>query len=423
MELKCKKKNWLGRCIKKKSSNSKNNFSDYLSIILTFVGILIIAGVFVYGGVSGWFRSSNYNAFGNISIIELFNQKPSVGCTFIVDDTVVCVGDDVTGTINAKSPVCYVGYNYNNEGWKFAGIINEQSPGLYQESRQATVIGNYLFAAICGTPSDFCRTNDVEVDVISCDEDEEDCDYTCGWVGEQCGGTCPTDYPLCVDMWYDNDALFGEGGYVFCGCINPDTEEVHPDWKPGEKCHDDSGLPSEGCEDTDPTQDIYLFGTCTPISGIAEPDFCPTPTAVTQLWCSSDGTSCMGASSICPDGEICIGGVCVEQLEYKDNIDPSEAIPGLVYGEPDMDGCVASADYVELCKTFVDPEVDSAHCEGDTTRMIDCSEGWNNCGGGEGEGDWYCCNFQNIDTILNDHCCGDSPFCDVVCERWYQAGV
>lgn len=45
------------------------------------------------------------------------------------------------------------------------------------------------------------------------------------------------------------------------------------------------------------------------------------------------------------------------------------------------------------------------------------SDGWNN----GGEGGWYCCSFDAIDNYLSTECCGNAE-CDVVCERWYQAG-
>lgn len=227
--------------------------------------LIIAAIIFFFVGLSkGWFGVEQ--KFGDLNLIELFGGEPDAECTFVVDNETVCLWDNVTGIINANSPVCYIGYNYNNEGWRFAGVIDEVSPGFYQESRQATVIGHYEFAAICGTPSDFCRTNDVEVDVIICDEPTEE--YTCGWVGDQCGGTCPDTHPLCVDMWYEDNALFGDNSYAFCACIDPDTETVHPDWKPDGQYHDDEGpAPNGEPEDTGvytcgQGSDAQCGGTC-----------------------------------------------------------------------------------------------------------------------------------------------------------------
>jgi len=356
---------------------------------------------------------------------DSFDTLSPGDCKLEFDKNIYCEDELMYGTLtDGRNAQCVVGQNYNDRGWEFILAVNTSEDGIYSESARAGKSGLYTFAVICLDENNvLCRTNDVDIEVEVCDDGADA--YTCGWVGNQCGGTCPSDYPLCVDVWFEEFALFGDGGYVECVCLDPDTEEIHPDWKPGEIYHDNDGYPDGGsdCSDTDPTQDIHLLGNCLPSSLIPEPDYCATSTAVTQLWCSSDGLTCMGASYPCPGGEICVGGVCTS-YEYKDNIVPSEAISGLIYGEEDMDSCTSSSDdYVQLCKTYVDSNVDSAHCEGDTTRIIPCSEGWNNCGGGSGEGDWYCCNFQNIDTILNDHCCGDSPFCDVICERWYQAGV
>ncbi len=256
--------------------------------------------------------------FGNLDIINLFAQSPSGDCTFDVDDDEVCLWDNVTGTIDANSPTCFIGYNYNNEGWKFAGIINEISPEFYKESRQATVIGNYIFTAICGTPADFCRTNNVEVDVIFCDDEgDEGCDYTCGWVGEQCDGTCPPTHPLCVDMWYEQNVLWMDGGYSFCACIDPDQEEVHPDWKPGGQCHDDSGPFGESpdCIDSD-GNDIFTFGHVDDtVAMVSYPDECYDSDSVIEYVCNPLPSAMMPQD--CPTTHKCEGGRCIEKTGYS----------------------------------------------------------------------------------------------------------
>lgn len=229
-----------------------------------YIGIFIFAIILIYGGSHGWFKGEF--SFGTLNIVDLFEREPDAECRFTLDKDEVCLWDNVTGTIRAYSPSCYIGFNYNNEGWRFAGIINETSIEFYKESRQATAIGHYEFTAICGTPSRFCRTNDVEVDVVHCPEDEPSVEYTCGWVGEQCDGTCPPTHPLCVDMWYN--VLFG--GYSFCACIDPDTETVHPDWKPDGQYHDDSGYPGEfpnGEPNGEPEEPVYAIGTMFQTSG------------------------------------------------------------------------------------------------------------------------------------------------------------
>lgn len=353
-------------------------------------------------------------------------------CTFNFDKSIACVGEDVTGTITDGSlKRCVVAYDYENTGWVIVSIEDLDIDGIVTETRSADVAGTYVWTALCGYFDGEifiaeCRTNDETIEIIDCDENGDEAPtYTCGWVGEQCDGTCPPSHPLCVDMWFEQNVLWMDGGYSFCACIDPNTETVHPDWKPGGQYHDDSGGEFEDgliCFDDDVEQDIYFKGTCTPIGGIPEEDFCPTDTAVTQMWCSEDGMSCWGASYFCPDGEICVDGACVVGYEYQDNINPDEAIPGLNYGEEDMHGCISDYDCLQMCQLFVDFEVDSAYCEEFSQRMIPCSEGWNNCGGGEGEGDWYCCFFDDCDSYLQGPCCDGAPTCTCVCERWYIAG-
>ena len=326
-------------------ANNKLNINTIIIIVaLIIFAVVVIPKLNLGGGFQ----------FGSIvDPLSLFDNQPDLECTFEVDYDRVCLGDNVTGTLNAKSPTCYIGYNYNYGDWKFAGMINETSPGFYEESRAAPAIGHYEFAAICGTPADFCRTNNVEVDVIPCngDGDENGVEYTCGWIGEQCGGTCPDTHPLCTDMWMEGII---QEGYIFCACINPDDETVHPDWKPDGQYHDDSegypnGEPTE-CIDTDPTQDVYLFGNCIPSSGGNNPDFCPTNFAVTQFACISGG-NCIGMSMDCPLGTSCSGGVCVSYPLEDVTTEP------ICEGMIGMDYYFAITPTIEYCQ-----DIAAAHC-------------------------------------------------------------
>ena len=223
----------------------KNNKLDPNTIILIVALLIFVIVVVPKLNLGGGFQ------FGSITDpLSLFDNEPDPECLFEVDFERVCLGTNITGTINAKSPNCYIGYSYNYEDWKFAGIINETSVGFYEESRAAPVVGHYEFAAICGTPLDFCRTNNVEVYVDDCDEPAP-IEYTCGWIGEQCGGTCPDTHSLCVDVWFEEFALFGNDGYAECVCLNPDTEEIHPDWKPDGQYHDEPDYNGEPDENGD----------------------------------------------------------------------------------------------------------------------------------------------------------------------------
>ncbi len=288
-----------------------------INTVLIIVALIIFAVVVIPKlNLGGGFQ------FGSIvNPLSLFDNPPDPECTFEVDFERVCLGNNVTGTLNAKSPVCYIGYNYNYDGWKFAGIVSETTPGFYEESRAAPAIGRYEFAAICGTPADFCRTNNVVVYVDSCDDDgvDDTTTYTCGWVGEQCWGTCPDTHPLCVDMWTDL-----AGGYAFCACIDPDTETVHPDWKPDGEYHDDDG-PENGeesiaCTDTDGGKDYYTKGHVTGEMESGYPidsdDACTSSTRLSEFFCYSVGDNLYAnwETYNCEnEGKVCIDGICVDE--------------------------------------------------------------------------------------------------------------
>jgi len=338
----------------KKSNNLLKNLAwiipSILVVILIVIIILFLTGVFKFP------LQTTVPSFGNLDIINLFNQPPSGDCIFKVDNNEVCLFDNVTGTIGANSPICYIGSNYNSEGWKFVGIINEISSRFYKESRQANVIGNFIYTAICGTPSDFCRTNNVEIDVINCDDEDEDADedpitYTCGWAGETCGGTCPISHPLCVDIEFNNVI---QADYIACVCLNEDTGEVAPGWKPDGEYHDDSGVPEEeveelNCIDSDGVNP-FVIGTTTYL-GISYPDTCHAgwSYAVDEYVCIDDVA--VKKEIPCPNSD-CVNGKCTSgtttvyqeclKLGYKNG-------GGCIASSPPPAGCIVMPSLDTTC--------------------------------------------------------------------------
>jgi len=232
-------------------AKKKNNLWVALAL---FLGLLLIAGAIFHGAKQGWFQSS-VNVITNSSTVNMLeNPNPSQinpsRCQLYLSDNEICLGDNVTGEIkDGANNLCWV---YASDGtWRkvWEGYTNAQ--GLISETHTINILGHFNFRAICDMNDNLvpdvgdCVTNGVELDVIPCPDDGDDSDssgYTCGWVGEQCGGTCPESYPLCIDMWMD-DII--HGGYYFCGCVDSNSGTVHPDWKPDGQYHDDSGIPEE----------------------------------------------------------------------------------------------------------------------------------------------------------------------------------
>ena len=274
--MKCKKgyKKSGDKCVKRNSHSKKNKpFNwDALWIIVTIFGIVIMAGIFFWGGSQGWFTS--LTVIGDTDLISFLNMPETISptCSLSISPNSIWAGDRTTGTIvDGKNKLCHV-YVLNGGTWLKAFEGYTDSNGVLTNTRTMNLPGDYIFRAVCDlnnnnrVDTSDCLTNQAELTVIPrpgdsdgdgfTDQEEIDAGtdpfdpndypgsngvptYTCGWVGEQCDGTCPQSHPLCVDMWYD------AGGYPFCACIDPDTGTVHSDWKPDGQYHDDSGFPYE----------------------------------------------------------------------------------------------------------------------------------------------------------------------------------
>jgi len=214
-------------------------------------------------------------------ITNIFNQAPTdtltgdaVGdCYIWFDDYNVEVGDDVTGTIqNGANAMCYLYWRIDDGGWVNYGKnpLYTDSTGKYTDTILASESGIYYFRAICG---------DAEGNVL-----------------------CVT--PL-VSVIVSEDS--GDGG--------------------------DDGGDGSFCSDTDsPTTIVGLdyynlntYGVCTDASG-STPDVCPNGNGdiyICEAYCGD--AVCMGVSTPCPDGRVCINGVCVlDQLPCEIIWNPTE---------------------------------------------------------------------------------------------------
>lgn len=222
---------------KKVNSNSFNwNNLIYLIIILVLIGAILYLVI-----------TKSY-LFGDLSLNGI-NTDPFGGCELNIEKNIACVGEEIEGILrDGAYSECIIAVSYDDAGWKLFGNAKTDSKGEFYTNQSLPSAGTYVFAALCSNGTFFCRTNDEVVEIINCNDNQDSTAYTCGWVGEQCGGTCPSSHPLCVDMWMDDTALLWDNGYAFCACINPDTEELHPDWKPDGQYHDDSGFPGDDNE-------------------------------------------------------------------------------------------------------------------------------------------------------------------------------
>jgi hypothetical protein len=220
----------------------------------TIYVILIIIGlvIFWYGGSHGWFNF-NFN-FGTPKVpSDPPNQYYTYSNTIDIQPRTICVGDSVTGTIQANIPngICSVFIN-TGSGWEWLMNANLNANGFYTISQVMNTVGILNARAVCCDVEGNCRVSNV--------------------VGLT---VLPLSSPQCSDA-PDGQEDGGDGGLV--------------------------------CTDTDSGNDIFHYGVCTDDTHSIQ-DNCQFSNMVNENWCQ-DGV-CMGASVYCPEGYHCWEGACI----------------------------------------------------------------------------------------------------------------
>lgn len=153
--MKCKKgyKKVGNKCTKKKSFAKVFSSSSNYGWFFWILGIAILAGVFVYGGYSGWFKGV-FQGGNTYSIIEgdinnFLDSTSSGECTLDLNPNSIYEGDRVTGTIHdGANTLCYVIAN-DGTSWSIVGTIMTDANGNAMDTRNIDVVGNFVFRAIC----------------------------------------------------------------------------------------------------------------------------------------------------------------------------------------------------------------------------------------------------------------------------------
>ena len=187
--MKCKKNYKLedGKCKKNKNPVLKvfSSASNYTWIFI-LAGILILAGVFWYGGTHDWFKGTNTYSIVNEGDINNFltNQKasPSTQCSLDLNPNSIYAGDRVTGTIREGGNThCYVVAS-DGTGWFIVYEGNTDSAGILTETRNIDFTGTYTFRAICDVnhngamDTEDCLTNAETLTILAREGDCVDSD-------------------------------------------------------------------------------------------------------------------------------------------------------------------------------------------------------------------------------------------------------
>lgn len=127
-------------------------------INITFVGILLLAIVIVYGGLNGWFSNTSISQ----EVIERLENQQQGSCSAIISPTTVTIGDSVTGTIYAsQNDVCEI-YATDGTTWRRIAEVNVGSSGVATFTNPINIVGTFTFRALCGGD---CITNSVTLNV------------------------------------------------------------------------------------------------------------------------------------------------------------------------------------------------------------------------------------------------------------------
>lgn len=211
--MKCKKgyKQKGSKCVKKKSFAKVFSSSSNYGWIFWILGILIIVGVFWYGGTHDWFKgiySQSYSVVSGDINNFLTNQEasPSSECSLDLNPNSINKGDRVTGTLqDGANTLCYLLAN-DGTGWKIVYETTTDANGFASDTRNIDFAGTFVFRAICDKnhnnqmDSADCLTNAETLVVLdttsSCVDSDGDNINTPGWV------TTSTDtyYDKCLDV-------------------------------------------------------------------------------------------------------------------------------------------------------------------------------------------------------------------------------
>lgn len=302
------------KCVKtsRKSSSRKNKINfDALWIFVTIFGIIVLAGIFFYGGSKGWFKS--LTIVDDAELITLLNMPETASsCSLSISPNSIWAGDRTTGTIvDGKNKLCHV-YVYQGGSWLSAYQGYTDSNGVLINTRTMNFPGNFIFRAVCDINEDNrvdtgdCLTNKASLTVIPRSDDPS--------LLGTCQDVCSSEGY--ADGW---NSLF-EDGHDCSMSGSTFIEYGIPGEEPLFRCccdnlPDDEGDPAPACTDSDGGQDRYTPGHVTTDSGSAY-DVCEYDNlGVIEYYCD-DLLGLQGASLPCDIGQSCIstrsGGYCGE---------------------------------------------------------------------------------------------------------------
>lgn len=279
----------------------------------------------------------------NQTLIKILDTQSQGSCSLSTDKTRYFVNEEITGMLtDGSNTLCGIYYEAGAVWNLWTTVITGSSGQIRLTGGSISAPGIYRVRAVCGS----CPTNTITLTIMSPDSDGDGftddeelaagtdpndpndypgsdgtngeidfSSYTCGDL-PNCDGTCPPDYPTCIDVY------FSSGDYYACVCTNS-AQEIHPEWKPGGSQHNqitDTTPESYNCVDADvalPFEErLATASYCTDDLG-KHNDYCDAEGYIRDWYCVTSGTKkyCTdGTANNCPAycgaGSICSNGRC-----------------------------------------------------------------------------------------------------------------
>jgi len=247
----------------------KGIFEKYQILIVGGIGIVALLFIASSGMLAGIFNFQSFLQGGALTPLpgEITTEYMSYNVAVDIQPNPVCLGDDITATINTNIPngVCSI-FVDPGTGYFLLGNVNLDASGNFTTTETMTAAGTATVLTICCDAEGNCRFSNETTLVVTTaippcptgpapppgpdsdgdgftDEEEEAADtnpydpndypgsdgfpdgdgtdgYTCG-VYTTCLGSCPEGYD-CFEIQSDD--------WTWCACLSGTA--VHPDWKP-----------------------------------------------------------------------------------------------------------------------------------------------------------------------------------------------
>jgi len=133
-----------------------------------FVGLIALAGVLIYGGSQGWFKST-YTL--TQQTVQMQPETPLTGfyASISLNPNPSCIGQPIDGRItsNMGNALCSI-YFTNNQGRQLYKNVQLDNQGSYVETQTINIVGVVTFQAICFKDEKYKLTNSVALTTQAC---------------------------------------------------------------------------------------------------------------------------------------------------------------------------------------------------------------------------------------------------------------